>query len=176
MVTYLPEIAVHPLPEDRRAGILQAGGLVVPCRLGRSGPAMDKREGDGATPIGSFPLRRVYYRPDRLPRPVSGLPVDPVGRRMGWSENPADPSYNRPVALPHRFSHEFMWRDDHLYDVVIVVGHNDDPPVKGRGSAIFVHLMRPERTPTEGCVALRLEDLRRLLPRLGPDTRLVVRG
>ncbi len=147
---------------------------VAPCRLGRTGTTVDKREGDGATPVGVWPLRRIYYRPDRLPRPVSGLPVEPIRRDMGWSENPADPAYNRPVGLPHRFAHEFMWRDDHLYDVVVVIGHNDDPVLKGRGSAIFMHLMRPEGTPTQGCVALRLPELQRLLPRLGPQTRLVV--
>ena len=148
----------------------------MPCTLGRGGPLRMKREGDGGTPIGSWPLRRVFYRPDRVPRPVSGLPVDALDPRQGWSENPADPAYNRLVTLPHPHAHEFMWRDDHLYDIVVVVGHNDDPVLRPMGSAIFIHLMRPDRGPTAGCVGLRLSDLRRLLPRLGPETRLVVRG
>ncbi|ESR26101.1 L,D-transpeptidase family protein [Lutibaculum baratangense] len=176
MATFLPSIHVHALPGDRRNGILQAGGLALPCRLGRSGPVARKREGDGGTPIGDWRLRRVFYRPDRMARPVSGLPVSPIAPDQGWSENPDDPAYNRLVTLPHRFSHEYMWRDDHLYDIVVVVGHNDDPVLKGAGSAIFMHLLRPEGTPTAGCVGLRPQDLRRLLPRLGPDTRLVVQG
>lgn len=156
--------------------MLQVGPLVMPCRLGRSGTIQMKREGDGATPLGEWPLRQVFYRPDRLPRPISGLPVSPIARNQGWSEKPADPSYNRLVTLPHPFAHEFMWRDDHLYDLVVVVGHNDDPPIKGMGSAIFIHLLRETGEPTAGCVGLRREDLWRLLPRLGPQTRLVVRS
>lgn len=157
-------------------GILEAGSLTVPCRLGRAGPLVRKREGDGGTPVGDWPLRRVFYRPDRVPRPVSGLPVSPIARDQGWSENPADPEYNRLVTLPHRFAHELMWRDDHLYDVVVVVGHNDDPVVPCAGSAIFIHLKREDGGPTAGCVGLSRGDILRLVPRLGPRTRLVVRG
>ena len=120
----------------------------------------DKREGDGATPAGRFPLRRLLYRPDRLPAPpATVLPASPIGPGVGWCDDAGDPGYNRPVSLPCAASHERLWRDDGLYDVVVVLGHNDAPPVPGLGSAIFLHVARPGYLPTEGCVALALPDL-----------------
>ncbi|RJF89432.1 hypothetical protein D3874_22695 [Oleomonas cavernae] len=142
--------------------------------LGRGGVVEDKREGDGGTPAGIWPLRRVLFRPDRLEAPVTGLPTVRIGRYDGWCDDPADPAYNRPITLPFVASHEVMWRDDHLYDVVVVVGHNDDPPVAGAGSAIFMHLKRHDGGPTAGCVALALPDLLTILEGATPLTRLVV--
>lgn len=145
------------------------------CALGRGGVRPDKREGDGATPTGRFPLRRVLYRPDRGPAPATVLPCAAIDPGDGWCDDPADPAYNRPVRLPHPARHERMWRDDALYDLVIVIGHNDDPPVAGLGSAVFVHLARPDWGPTEGCVALARADLLELLAMAAPGDTLVVR-
>jgi L,D-peptidoglycan transpeptidase YkuD (ErfK/YbiS/YcfS/YnhG family) len=148
------------------------GTLVWPggrlrCALGRGGVRADKREGDGATPVGVFPLRRLLVRRDRLPEPhvppVTGLPLVEIGPDDGWCDDPADPAYNRPVRLPFTAGHERLWRDDGLYDLVVVLGHNDEPPRPGLGSAIFLHLARPDYAPTEGCVALERGDLLRLL-------------
>lgn len=156
---------------------MTAGGLCLPCALGRSGVTRVKREGDGATPLGRFALRRLYYRADRVaPPPRTGLPASPITPDLGWSDEPADPLYNRAVRLPRRFGHERMWRDDHLYDYVVVIGHNDAPALRPLGSAIFLHLAREGFTPTEGCVAIARSDMRRLLPRLGRNTTLLVAG
>jgi len=144
-------------------GCLRCNGRSYACVLGKGGIVADKHEGDGGTPVGSFALRRVFYRPDRQPRPETALPVTPLGEDDGWCDDPAHPDYNLQVRLPHPASCERMWRDDHLYDVVVVLGHNDDPPQPGLGSAIFLHVMRPDRGPTEGCVALILPDLLDLL-------------
>ncbi|WP_026873241.1 L,D-transpeptidase family protein [Inquilinus limosus] len=144
------------------------------CALGRGGVRPDKREGDGATPSGRFPLRRALYRPDRGPAPATALPCAPIAPVDGWCDDPADPAYNRPVRLPHPARHERMWRDDGLYDLVVVIGHNDDPPVAGLGSAVFVHLARPDGGPTEGCVALSRADLLDLLAAAAPGDTLVV--
>ncbi|MCG8689893.1 MAG: L,D-transpeptidase family protein [Minwuiales bacterium] len=135
------------------------GGRRVPCALGRSGIRQDKREGDGATPVGRFPLRRVLYRADRLTGPATQLPVTAIERHDGWCDDPADPAYNRPVRLPYPGRHEIMWRDDSLYDIVVVIGHNDTPPLPGAGSAVFLHLAAADYSPTEGCVALALPDM-----------------
>ena len=162
------DITVHA---DAR---LSWGGNVVSCRLGRSGVIADKREGDGATPIGAWPLRAVLYRPDRLNRPETALSVRPIQPDDGWCDAPAHPDYNRPVRLPHPASCEQMWRDDHLYDVVVVLGHNDNPPQPGLGSAIFLHVAPPDGKPTQGCVALSLDDLLALLRQCRPGDRLVV--
>lgn len=136
-------------------------GRKLACALGKGGlkPAADKREGDGATPIGAWPLRRVLYRPDREPPPKTSLPATAIAPDDGWCDAPGDPCYNRPVKLPYAASAERLWRDDGLYDLVVVLGHNDDPVVPGLGSAIFLHLAQPNHAPTEGCVALSRADM-----------------
>lgn len=155
-------------------GRLRFGGRIWPCALGRGGVGTDKREGDGATPVGRFALRRLLYRADRLSPPHSVLPAAPVTPLDGWCDDPADPAYNRPVILPFAASHEKLWRDDGVYDLVVVLGHNDAPPVPGLGSAIFLHVARPDYAPTEGCVALALPDLLDLLAMVRADTHLTV--
>jgi len=144
------------------------------CAVGRAGIAQKIREGDGITPVGIWPLRMVLYRPDRLPPPHCVLPVAPLRPQDGWCETPDDPDYNTLVRLPHRAAAESMWRDDHLYDIVVVVGYNDDPVVAGKGSAIFVHLARADFTSTAGCVALPLPDLTEALAQLTLNDRLIV--
>jgi L,D-peptidoglycan transpeptidase YkuD (ErfK/YbiS/YcfS/YnhG family) len=148
------EIVVSP------RGTLSYDGSTVRCALGRGGVRPDKAEGDGATPVGCYALRRVLYRPDRVSRPETRLPVAAIGQRDGWCDAPEDTRYNRPVILPYPASAETLWREDGLYDLLVVLGHNDDPPVPGRGSAIFWHVARPGFGPTEGCVAITLCALR----------------
>lgn len=155
-------------------GTLSWKGRTFPCTLGRSGVRLDKREGDGATPVGCFVLRRVLYRPDRVTAPVTRLPCAPIAPDDGWCDAPDDPAYNRMVRLPYPASAERLWRDDHLYDVVVVLGHNDDPVVPGAGSAIFMHLAREDGGPTEGCIGLARETLLALLAAAGPDDRVCV--
>ena len=144
------------------------------CAVGRAGIAAKEREGDGVTPVGAWPLRRVFYRADRLVRPRTTLQASPLAPHDGWCEAPDDPDYNRLVRLPHRATAESMWRDDHLYDVVVVVGYNDDPVIAGLGSAIFIHLARADFSPTAGCVALSRPDLLDALAQLKPGDRLIV--
>lgn len=170
----LGEIRVLETDAARRRGVLVAGGAFLPCALGHAGMAARKREGDGATPKGRFALRRLLYRADRGPRPLTGLPARPLAPDMGWCDDAAHRHYNRAVRLPFAGHHERLWRDDHLYDLLLVIGHNDDPPVAGRGSAIFIHLADDGFRPTEGCIALRRADLTRLLPRLSPRTVLKI--
>ena len=155
-------------------GVVQFGGETYPGVIGRSGISSAKREGDGATPAGAFALRAVLYRPDRLPEPRTGLPVSEIAPGDGWCDDPASPDYNRRVSLPHPASSESLWRQDGLYDILIVAGYNDDPVIAGAGSAIFVHVAAPGGAPTEGCVALAKPDLLRLLRGLGPESRLIV--
>lgn len=145
------------------------------CALGRSGLREHKWEGDGGTPVGTYPLRRLLYRPDRLGVPVTGLPVFPLDPADGWCDDPGDPNYNRPIRVPNPARHEVLWRSDHLYDLVVVIGHNDQPAVPNRGSAIFLHVAEPGLAPTEGCVAVALEDMLTLIADCGPDDRLTIR-
>ena len=135
----------------------------------------DKREGDGATPQGSYELVAAYYRADRIAAPASGLAVTALCPEYGWVDDPGDPLYNRAVSLPYAARHERMWREDGLYDLVVVIGYNTDPPVAGRGSAIFLHVARPDFAPTEGCIAVEREVLAALLPLLGPGSTIAIR-
>jgi hypothetical protein len=114
------------------------------CAVGATGVTADKCEGDGATPIGRFPLRRVLYRPDRLDRPVTALPAAPLAAEDGWCDDPGESAYNTQLRLPFGASHERLWRDDAIYDVIVILGHNDDPPMPGAGSAIFLHVARAD--------------------------------
>ncbi|MGX7345367.1 L,D-transpeptidase family protein [Acetobacter pasteurianus] len=131
--------------------------------IGRNGITHHKHEGDLATPLGTFPLRQVFYRADRVIKPQAALPVIPLSPQDGWCDDPSSPSYNQHIQLPSSFSHETLWREDSVYDLIVVIGYNDSLAEPGKGSAIFMHLQRPNKTPTEGCVALTEADLRFVL-------------
>jgi L,D-peptidoglycan transpeptidase YkuD (ErfK/YbiS/YcfS/YnhG family) len=124
--------------------------------------------------VGRFPLRRVLYRPDRLARPPTSLPIASIASDDGWCDSPSDPGYNRQVRLPYPASAESLWRGDHLYDIVVVLGHNDDPVMPGRGSAIFFHIATSHYTPTAGCIALAFRDMLDVLALCALATRLMV--
>lgn len=152
-------IEIRAISARSTRGLLALGTRQMPCALGRSGRLSRKREGDGGTPLGRFALGPVFYRPDRGPRPPVGR-ARPLRPAQGWCDAAADRNYNRPVRHPYPASAERLWREDGLYDVVVVVDYNRRPRVKGLGSAIFVHAARPGFTPTEGCVALARPHLR----------------
>ena len=156
-------------------GWLIAGANRYRCALGPAGVRADKREGDGATPAGAFPLRRVLYRADRRDAPETPLPTATIAEQDGWCDAPEDPAYNQPVVLPYPASAEALWRDDHVYDVIVVLGHNDAPPQPGAGSAVFFHLARPDYAPTEGCIAVAAGDMEAILAACGPDAVMEVR-
>jgi L,D-peptidoglycan transpeptidase YkuD (ErfK/YbiS/YcfS/YnhG family) len=142
---------------------LLLGASVFRAALGRAGVRGLKEEGDGATPAGLLPLRRVLYRADRTAIPRTALPREPIAETDGWCDDPGHRDYNRLVTLPHPARCEELWRRDGLYDIVAVLGWNDAPVERGRGSAIFLHIARPGYAPTEGCVALSEPDLRAVL-------------
>lgn len=142
------------------------------CTMGAGGIREDKVEGDAATPAGTFPLRRICFRNDRLVLPKVGLPARPINEHDGWCDDPRSPAYNRLVRVPNEWSHEKMWREDGLYDLVVVVGYNDDPPEGEWGSAIFLHIARDDYSPTQGCVAFARDDLLEIVALIGPQTRL----
>lgn len=159
-------------------GFLDLGERRVRCALGPAGvrPAADKREGDGASPAGVWPIRRVLYRPDRGPAPTSVFPTSALTPDDGWCDAPQDPAYNQPVKLPYPASAEALWREDGIYDVIVVLGHNDDPPVPFMGSCIFLHLARPDYSPTQGCVAIARQDLEDLLRHARPGDAVEIVG
>ena len=167
-------IRVRSRPGDRTRGLLIAGPLRVPVVLGRSGIRVNKREGDGATPAGRFRPLRLWWRPDRGPRPRTRLPVCRIRGDTAWCEDPADRRYNQPFRRSANEPGDRLWRDDRLYDLIIEIDHNTRPRVAGRGSAVFLHVARPDRGPTAGCVAMEAADLRRLLRLLTSKTRILI--
>lgn len=170
----IPVIKVEARSLADTRGRVALGSLRLPCALGRGGRRALKREGDGATPIGVWPLREVFYRADRVARPRAMLPVTPLRPDYGWCDDPVNCNYNRRIHLPYQASHERLWREDRLYDLIVVLGYNDLPRVRGRGSAIFMHLAAPGFAPTEGCIALDEADLRKLLAAAAPRTAVHV--
>ena len=175
-IVALSLLKVATRPGMRSQGVLIAGRLTIPVVLGRTGIRANKREGDGATPRGRFRLRRLWWRPDRGPRPHSLLPMTRIDRCIAWCEDPGDRRYNRPFRRSANEPGDRLWRGDRLYDVIIELDHNTRPRIARRGSAVFLHVARPERSPTAGCVAFTASDLRRLLGKLGPKTRILIQS
>lgn len=152
-------IHVWPTSDSHSDAKLHCGQTIMPAVIGKNGVTHRKREGDMCTPVGHFTLRKVYYRADRVALPMTSLPVAPISPQDGWCDDPGSELYNHFLALPHPARHEMLWREDAVYNIIVVIGYNDSPAVPGKGSAIFMHLQRPDRTPTEGCVALSEHDL-----------------
>lgn len=170
----LPVIHVRARPGNRSQGVLIAGSLALPVALGRGGIKANKREGDGATPRGSFRLKRLWWRAGRHPRPATLLPVTRIKPDDGWCEDPGDRHYNQRITVPPDSKADRLTRLDNLYDFIIELDHNTRPRIAGRGSAVFIHIARQKFAPTAGCVALQINSLRRLLAKLGPRTMIVI--
>jgi L,D-peptidoglycan transpeptidase YkuD (ErfK/YbiS/YcfS/YnhG family) len=157
-----------------RAGRLSWSGGSAAAAAGRGGIRSNKREGDGATPAGTYPLVYGFYREGRVrPRP-SALPMRPLMPEDAWVDDPADANYNRLVSLPYTARTEHLWRDDEIYDLIVVIGYNMEPVIPGSGSAIFLHIARPDFSNTEGCIAVRREVLISLIPLLGPGSMITI--
>jgi L,D-peptidoglycan transpeptidase YkuD (ErfK/YbiS/YcfS/YnhG family) len=170
----LAAIRIRSAAGDPRRGWLVAGGQTVPVALGRGGISANKREGDGATPKGTFRPRQVWWRADRHPRPRTFLPVRAIGPEDAWCEDPASRHYNQPVRLDREAGGDRLRRDDQLYDFIVEIDHNTQPRIAGRGSAVFLHLARDNFGPTAGCVSMTKAAMLRLLARIGPETKIVI--
>jgi len=167
-------IVVRRAPGRSCQARVQLGRSVRQAAIGRGSVKPLKWEGDGSTPLGRFPVRLVLYRSDRIPRPHTSLPVRAIRAEDGWCDDPMDRNYNRLVRLPSKRSAEGLMRDDGLYDLILVLGYNDRPRIRGKGSAIFVHLARDGYTPTEGCVALSRHDLLAVLAEIKSGTTVLI--
>jgi L,D-peptidoglycan transpeptidase YkuD (ErfK/YbiS/YcfS/YnhG family) len=170
----LANLNLRTKPGNHQQGCLLAGRRCIKVALGRSGIKANKREGDGATPAGRYRLVRLWWRPDRIPRPRTLLPVRPIGALDGWCEDPSDRRYNRAIRISPGRPGDRLWRSDALYDLIIEIDHNTRPRISGRGSAVFVHVARAELAPTAGCVSLPINALKQLIARLGPKTTITI--
>jgi L,D-peptidoglycan transpeptidase YkuD (ErfK/YbiS/YcfS/YnhG family) len=170
-----PTLRVRRRAGEKTRGWLTFRGRTMPVSLGRAGILANKREGDGATPRGTFRLLRLWYRRDRGSRPRTRLPIRPIGPADAWCEDPTDRRYNRPICLIEGQPGDRLKRIDHLYDLIIEVDHNTRPRIAGRGSAVFIHLARQHFLPTAGCVGLTRNALFRLLEGLSRNSRIEIR-
>lgn len=150
---------------------LEFNGKIYDCAIGKNGFSENKKEGDNCTPVGTYPIREVYYKTER---PRTNLPAKQINEFDGWCDDVSSIDYNKHIKLPHPARHEKMLRDDHLYDYVVVIGYNDNPIEKGKGSAIFMHVAKPEYAGTEGCVALKKEDLLEVLEKIDTNTKIEI--
>jgi L,D-peptidoglycan transpeptidase YkuD (ErfK/YbiS/YcfS/YnhG family) len=170
-ITHLHIRAISPCSNR---GLLQIGQSCFPCLLGKSGRRHAKREGDGASPIGTWKIEQLYYRPHKMRRPSTALKCKPMSPKDGWCDAVNDGHYNRHVALPFNASHENLWRQDAAYDLIATTNHNQRPRIKGFGSAIFLHVINLGASGTEGCIALSEKHLRQVLQRCGRRAYLVI--
>jgi L,D-peptidoglycan transpeptidase YkuD (ErfK/YbiS/YcfS/YnhG family) len=169
-----PQLIVRRTSAKSTRGWVEFGPFRWRCALGRSGISSEKREGDGATPLGRHRLLYGYFRDGHFPRIKTALPLKSLKAWHGWCDSPSDGNYNREVCYPYKASAEALWRDDRLYDCIIVLDYNICPRVRGKGSAIFMHVARPGFLPTEGCIAMRKSDLRTLLTHLPSNASIIV--
>jgi L,D-peptidoglycan transpeptidase YkuD (ErfK/YbiS/YcfS/YnhG family) len=167
-------IVVRRAPGHSSQARVQLAHGVRRGAIGRGSVRPLKREGDGGTPLGRFPIRLVLYRADRIWRPRTTLPVRAIRANDGWCDEPNDRNYNRLIRLPSMRSAEGLMREDGLYDLIFVLGYNDRPRIRGKGSAIFVHVARDGYTPTEGCVAFSRRDLEGVLAEIKPGTDFLI--
>lgn len=144
------------------------------CALGKSGIVVNKKEADGATPVGCFPVRKILYRSDRLEKPTTDILLEPITPTDGWCDDSSNENYNLQIVLPHHASHERLWREDNLYDLIVILGYNDDPVIPGKGSAIFMHVARQNYAPTAGCIALASSDLLKIIREADKETKMCV--
>lgn len=154
--------------------ILFFDGKEYKCVIGKNGVSIDKKEGDGATPVGIFSIRKIFYRADKIEKLISPFETIVLTRDDGWCDDINDSKYNQLIKLPYPASYENLWREDDLYDIIVVLGYNDTPPILGKGSAIFMHVARPAFTPTAGCIALAFTDLVEILKNCDSDTQVCI--
>lgn len=172
--TSLDLIRVRARPGERTRGWLIAGPLALPVALGRGGIKANKREGDGGTPRGTYRPLLLWWRADRHRRPQTFLPVRPIRPEDAWCEDPRDRHYNQPIRLTRNDAGDRLTREDHLYDFIVEIDHNSAPRMAGRGSAVFLHLARPNFSATAGCVSMTESAMLRLLRRMGPRTKIII--
>jgi L,D-peptidoglycan transpeptidase YkuD (ErfK/YbiS/YcfS/YnhG family) len=152
---------------------LQFDNFVFKCTIGKKGISSKKKEGDLCTPKGTFSIKNLYYRSDRLLKPQTKIIIKKIKKNMGWCNDPKSNKYNSLVTVKEKIRYEKMYRKDHKYDIVVVIGYNLKKPIPYKGSAIFIHLTNNYK-PTAGCIALNKKDLLILLKLINKKTEIKI--
>ena len=143
------------------------------CSAGKNGKTTKKIEGDNKTPKGSYALGPLYYRKDRLPKPLTKLKVIEIKKNFGWCDDIKSKFYNKPIKINNKIRHEKLYRKDKKYDLLIPIKYNSTKPKKNKGSAIFLHLTNNYKK-TQGCIAIAKKDMLILLKLINKQTRIKI--
>jgi len=169
------KLIIRPKKNNISKGVAYYNSKKFHCSLGWAGINRIKKEGDGKTPAGNFSLRQIYYRQDRISKPLSQIPTKSMEKYYGWCDQPSDPAYNKLVHLPYSGRTECLWRKDEIYDLIVVINHNTNPVIPCAGSAIFIHITTLNFEHTNGCIGMQLKDLIYLLKRCSASTKIDIR-
>ena len=158
----------------KNSGFLKCKNLKFRCALGKAGIKRKRKEGDNITPKGIFKIIKIYYRPDKIKDIETPIKKIKIKKNMGWCDDPKSIHYNKQIELPSKFSHEKLYRNDNLYDLILVLNYNTNPVVKNKGSAIFLHITNDSYKKTKGCIALKKDDLIQLISKISEDTKIKI--
>ena len=158
----------------KKTGYLQYKNLKFRCALGKAGIKKKEKEGDNVTPKGIFKITSVYYRPDRIKNIITIIKKIKIKKNMGWCDDPDSHFYNQQISIPNKFNHEKLYRNDNLYDLILVLNYNTNPIIKNKGSAIFVHIAKKNYKKTKGCIALKKKNLIELISKIKKNTKIKI--
>jgi L,D-peptidoglycan transpeptidase YkuD (ErfK/YbiS/YcfS/YnhG family) len=158
----------------KNSGFLRYKNLKFRCALGKAGIKRKVKEGDNITPKGIFKITKIYYRPDKIKDIVTPIKKIKIKKNMGWCDDPDSIDYNKQIELPSKFNHEKLYRNDNLYDLILVLNYNTNPIVKNKGSAIFLHITNDSYKKTKGCIALKKNDLIQLVSKISENTKIKI--
>ena len=158
----------------KKSGYLKYKNFIFRCALGKNGIKKKIQEGDSITPKGIFKITKIYYRQDKIKKIKTLIKKIKIRKEMGWCDDPKSIFYNKQIKLPSKFSYERLYRKDHIYDLLAVLNYNTNPVIKNKGSAIFMHIAKKNYSPTAGCVALKKNDLIKLLEIIKKNTKIKI--
>jgi L,D-peptidoglycan transpeptidase YkuD (ErfK/YbiS/YcfS/YnhG family) len=158
----------------KKSGYLKYKNLKFRCALGEAGIKKKEKEGDSVTPKGTFEIIKIYYRPDRIKNITTDLKKIKIKKNMGWCDDSRSHFYNQQIKLPNKFAHEKLFRNDNLYDLILVLNYNINPTIKHKGSAIFIHIAKNSYKKTKGCIALKKEHLMELISKIKKNTKIKI--
>ena len=158
----------------KKSGYLKYKNLRFRCALGKAGIKKKEKEGDNVTPKGIFNIIKMYYRPDKIKNITTDIKKIKIKKNMGWCDDSRSNSYNQQIKLPNKFGHEKLFRNDNLYDLILVLNYNINPTIKYKGSAIFIHIAKNSYKKTKGCIALKKEHLIKLISKIKTNTKIKI--
>ena len=144
------------------------------CAVGKRGIGYKKKEGDLITPVGSYTIKYILYRKDRVRKIQTKVKKFIIKKNMGWCDDPKSSHYNKLVKLPFAYNHERLFKNENIYDIILVLDYNMNPVKKNKGSAIFIHIAKNNYKRTEGCVAIKKLHLLKIIKEIKFNTKVKI--